>query len=863
MRNVQSVINSISNVEVWANGATGLLNANSLNSLKTAVSGLSKEQALLVLSTKNLTQVQTEQVLVEAGIIASNDKINASIVQRALAESTLTAEQQKDILTKLELVNVETGEVIATNACTKAALEEALAKKGIVGADAEAIISSMGLTSANATQTISFDLLTESIWANITALGKWLVTNPIGWAILGATAIFGLVKAYDALTDSTEEVKERTDALLDSYNSAISEANSNAKTIESLATRYETLSKGVNNLGENVSLTADEYSEYNDIVNQIAEMFPTMITGYTDEGNAILSLKGNVEELRDAYKEAQKEAYNLLIVSGKDSDGNDIITNYQNQLYGNESFLSTTSSYIDGEAGAKDAIDVITRLTGALTPDEFRETYNQLYEEYENVWNSDKIQDALKSSGFKELALSEEITTEDLAKVKYSAQATIQTYQAEIDSQLQNVRTLANAYLMTNSDYEKLDEQSKTAASLLVNSIDESIANSFENKSDVGAYVAELITSISNNAEAQKALTKLFTMDTTNMSVGEIQSEVDSYASTIATAIGEDPVELKVRLGFDDTDTKSLIENVKKKLKGTEFDDKVGELSLGDLKIASDLEVGEDTIQSWDDLIARIEKVKSEGNKTDNLSGKSFKQIWDSLGTGTDEASKKVAEEKENLLKLAEAGQLTEEAFENSSVADTFTKAGYSISEATKKVNGFIENVKQLNSMKTGISAITSAYDEKKDANDKRVGADTLNSMYDTLGVKDWSKPDLKVWEQYKEVASSSKSTMKELKSAQDDLATSFVNSNNFLANITDGTKDYYISLLREMGVTNAVEVATKALETKTKSLKETKDKLGISSKELKSINLEEADALDDLDLSADGAAKSLYDYMI
>ncbi len=45
---------------MWANGATGLLNANSLNSLKTAISGLSKEQALLVLSTKNLSKAQTE-----------------------------------------------------------------------------------------------------------------------------------------------------------------------------------------------------------------------------------------------------------------------------------------------------------------------------------------------------------------------------------------------------------------------------------------------------------------------------------------------------------------------------------------------------------------------------------------------------------------------------------------------------------------------------------------------------------------------------------------------------------------------------------------------------------------------------------
>ena len=60
--------------------------------------------------------------------------------------------------------------------CTRSALEETLAKKGIVGADADAIISSIGLTSANSAQTVSFDLLTASTWANIKALAKWLVT---------------------------------------------------------------------------------------------------------------------------------------------------------------------------------------------------------------------------------------------------------------------------------------------------------------------------------------------------------------------------------------------------------------------------------------------------------------------------------------------------------------------------------------------------------------------------------------------------------------------------------------------------------------------------------------------------------------
>lgn len=595
-------------------------------------------------------------------------------VEKQLTTAQLSERLAKELNSKADaeallinsgLITQKELEENATIKVTAAKINEAVANGTLSASDAGVIAGTLGITGVNTGATISFDLLTASIWANIKALGTWLVTNPIGWAILGGTAIFGLVKAYDALTDSVEEVKERTDALLETYNSAISEANSNAQTIESLASRYEKLSKGVNNLGENVSLTADEYSEYNDIVNQIADMFPTMITGYTDEGNAILSLKGNVEELRDAYKEAQKEAYNLLIVSGKDSDGNDIITNYQNQVHGNESWLSKQSSYIDGEAGAKDAIEIITKLTGALTPDEFRETYNQLYEEYKNIWNSDKIQEALKSSGFEELTHApkwSEITVEDLAKVKYSAQATIQTYNAEIDSQLKNMQTLANAYLMTNSDYEKLDEQSKTAASLLVNSINENIANKFSSKEDVGAYVGKLVASISDNKEVQDALKELFTMDTSDMSVDEVKTAVDSYTTTIATAIEEDPIELKTRLGFDDSDTQPLINNVKEKLQD-DFDDKVGELTLEELHIAAEqVEVPEGTLLSWDELIAKIKEVQSSTLNIENpiLSLDEAK----SLINGTDDVVGLIEEYELLQEVMSDTGNIQEETYE-------------------------------------------------------------------------------------------------------------------------------------------------------------------------------------------------------
>lgn len=681
LRNVQSVINNISNTRVIIDGATGLLNTNSLKEMSSAVSGLSKEQALLVLSTKNLNAAQQEQVLLAAGIISSENNITASAISQALAKTQLSATEKEALLTKLGLIDATTGEAIANATCTKEELLKVLATKGIIGADADAIISSIGLTSANSAQAISFDLLTASIWANIKALGKWLITNPVGWVILGGTAIFGLVKAYDALTDSVEEVQERTDKLLDSYNSAISEANSNAKTIESLADRYGELSKGVNNLGENVSLTSDEYSEYKGIVDQIAEMFPTLITGYTNEGTAILSLKGNVEKLRDAYKEAQTEAYNLLIVSGEDSDGNDIISNYKNQVNGNESWLSKQSSYIDGEGGARDAIDIITKLTGALTPDEFRDTYNELYEQYKNIWNSDKIQEALKSSGFEELSHAPkwgELTSDDLAKVKSTAQATIQTYKAEIDSRLKNVDTLANAYLMTNEDYSKLDEQSQTAASLIVNSITEDIANGFKTKVDVGAYVANIISKIKDNPDLNKSLVDLFREDFSSMSVDEAKNKLDGYINTIAKILNEDPVELKVRLGFDDYDD---VEPLKTKVQGflkDEFDDKVGELSLEDLDVASKLEIPEGTLLTWDELKQKIEEAK---NAIPEEAPILFSDLFN---------NDSIDSTKQKLLDLATSGELSAETITSTEdYKALLDELGISADEFVNKISEF------------------------------------------------------------------------------------------------------------------------------------------------------------------------------
>lgn len=455
---------------------------------------------------------------------------------------------------------------------------------------------------------------------------------------LGLTALISLiVKGYDKLANSVENCKERVDNLISSYKSALETANNNANRVEELADKYEKLSKGVNSLGENVSLTNEEYEEYNSLVNEIAEMFPTLVQGWTDEGTAVLNLKGNIEQLRDAYKEAQQEAYNLLMVSGKDSDGNDIIKQWEDTH--DTGFWSSLSDFgaddVGGGISVSDALKQL-KVIQNMTAEEYREI-----ERITGAGSRKEIaglSDIEKDIGYgsylyKALGLDSTVTDEDFREAQRQARALIQTYNAEIESALSDVETLANAYLMTNEDYDKLDEQSKTAASMLVNSLNGDIANTFSSKEDVGVYVDKIVQSILSNSKAKDALKELFTIDTSDMSVDEIKKKTDSYINTIAEVLKENPTELKTRLGFDDSNTQPLINNVKEKLKD-DFDNKVGELTLEELHItAEQIEVPEGTLLSWDELIAKIKEVQSSTSNFETPTPLSISQTVDQLNT--------------------------------------------------------------------------------------------------------------------------------------------------------------------------------------------------------------------------------------
>ena len=158
-----------------------------------------------------LTAEQKQQIMVELGLVASENKIQSELLQTTLAQSGLSAEKQKAVLRGLELINVTTDEAIVNKACTKAQLEEQLALHGVTGAQAEQIMSTLGMSTANTTATVSFEVLTKSIKKSIVALGSFLFTTPAGWATIAVTAIVGVVAAISSYNKEQEELRQQAE----------------------------------------------------------------------------------------------------------------------------------------------------------------------------------------------------------------------------------------------------------------------------------------------------------------------------------------------------------------------------------------------------------------------------------------------------------------------------------------------------------------------------------------------------------------------------------------------------------------------------------------------------------------------------
>ena len=598
--------------------------------------------------------------------------------------------------------------------------------------------------------------------------------------ILAGFVISKAIEGLDNLVHAADNAKESAEGFASSFSSMNDEFSSNDSKLSDLQKQYDELSNGVNSLGENVSLTTDQYDEYKQVVSEISDMMPSLLARYDDEGNKIGFVQGKLSNLNAEYDKYKKNKA-MDLVNGENDNGDsikDVFDNYQYQ---------TAHTDANGNVVGK------RKMFGDSNYEKILALQSEIDSGYDGIFGQNKL------------------TNEDIEKKT----ALIQKYQSEIDTGVSAIQNALSAIDQSGDEYYKLSDQEQQFLDTYINSLSQDFIdeNNLTNETNARTFINNLINDIeSGKPEIMKAYNDLFSfnIDDTDLSPEEVQKKVNELVQQLAKALGEDNwQDLKIRLGFefvDDNvkDYENIINRFNDPDKIKQFFSTEGINTSDEVKQFNDLTNG---INDADKAIQTWNEHKKEDNETP-ISPTSFEDAWTALDSTDEDAIKTL---KKDLLEVAEAGQLSAEKFNELDETEYFKNLGISAEDAVKKINSLVNASTQLSSMSTQISKMSNMLADKKNG--------TVASASDLAGF-DVSVRGLESWDKFEEVMGSSESSMEQCQEAANALATEWVNDGNFLSNLTDENKKYYITQLEDMGIKNAEQIVTEALTKKEEELR-------------------------------------------
>lgn len=679
-----------------------------------------------------------------------------------------------------------------------------------------------GLSLVGATvKTVALQVATMALNAAIT-MGASVIVSGI------VTAISNWIRQDEILAEKAENAKQKINELNNEY-------KTHSQLVSDSAKRYAELAQSVDQLsGKNLSLNDDDYKEFLDLSNQLAEVFPTLSRHYKENGQAILDLSGNVNTIVDSLNnliEAERNLKNQEIVDklptiyknvkNKSDDYNaelENLYNKRNALYQGLDSITINDLNKKFQTGLNDKyFEILSndaeeygRLISDYTKilDNVSLKYDLLH--FEPAWNGKYDSNGKQILTYK-TSIYIDSPDEDIEEakniIKGNADELAKEYEKDIsdlNTKIQNVQdqnksnwsslssSLA-AWLNTEDSYKIMSDDMQSTVQNIVNGLDWSTLDSWD---DAKQYIQDNILSLfqtSDGRETLKDIEIMFGIQTQfnngEITVNEYQEKLQSFLDQIKELAPETQKVIKFIFGIqteDDGSTSSsvdtMVNNVKEKLKD-EFDDKVGELSLEDLDIASKLEIPEGTLLSWDELLAKIEEVKNSNPDK----AKFFSDVWD---------SSTFADTKKKLLELAKSGELTPETLESTEdykklIDDTGLSAEY----CAKRINNLVTAQEKLSNVTKGISSISDLYTQARD--EGFVDINDIMSLDNT-----WK--DLKSFEEFTNIVGSGTYSMSEMQQAFDKLVSEYLNYSDALIKLDETNKDLYIKQLKSVGVSNA-----------------------------------------------------------
>lgn len=688
-----------------------------------------------------------------------------------------------------------------------------ITEEGLITANEKARASALAHNNALKQQTLGAKAANVAI-KGLSIAGNMLVGMGISFVISKiSTAIDNHIhrveKAQEAIKEITSDITEMNDKLEDT-----------SKTVKDSGKRFAELAQGVNQLtGKNLTLNTEDYEEFLDLSNQLAELFPTLPRIFDENGNAIVQLSGDVDTIVGSLKnlvDVQRQITNQEIADKLPdlyANTKTVADDYESQL----KELNGDYEYYQGLVSKlnKFNYDDLKNI-GTNTDTQFLTAYSRVlaklgiatgakggFDDYGN--HVVKILTLPFVTGDDYLTSLEDVK-DQIPKV---VNELLEEYNTEVeklstDINITNEKNKANwsslagsiaAWLNTEDSYKIMSDDMQSTVQNIVNGLDWSTLD-FSSWDDAKQYIQDNILSLfqtSDGRETLKDIEIMFGIQTQfnngEITVNEYQEKLQSFLDQIKELAPETQKVIKLIFGIqteDDGSTSSsvdtMVNNVKEKLKD-EFDDKVGELSLEDLDIASKLEIPEGTLLSWDELLAKIEEVKNSNPDK----AKFFSDVWD---------SSTFADTKKKLLELAKSGELTPETLESTEdykklIDDTGLSAEY----CAKRINNLVTAQEKLSNVTKGISSISDLYTQARD--EGFVDINDIMSLDNT-----WK--DLKSFEEFTNIVGSGTYSMSEMQQAFDKLVSEYLNYSDALIKLDETNKDLYIKQLKSVGVSNA-----------------------------------------------------------
>lgn len=655
--------------------------------------------------------------------------------------------------------------VVSSKALTQAQRKQLLMTAGLSAEEAELQLKNWNLIRSNTGLTAS----TTSLKNAFSGLWTMMKANPIAVVTTVLTAGMAIWQKYK---QSIEEAVSSASEASDTY-------KNQSQTIEEMVSKYQNLQKQLLDAKGDEKKTASVKEQLLELQQQLKEQFG-------DEYGKLNLVTDAYKDQTNAIKAYNKEAANTLL-----NDNRKGIEEATKQMTENKTYsLGTMNGLLDA-----DELPIREKIKKLAEDNNIDFSHNG----FEFTGNAEEAQKAINAfmNSLKELQKQSGNTSDTMSGIfdglldssgeALSKANNITSKYKEIYQQAQLAEIATDDKL--SSEYDTMTEAVEKYNNAISNS-----KNPYDDQNVESAYenLQKIKQKISDNSEWKKY------KDIIDQTFDD--ADTKSYSFDIALKNNKNGVnDLANQLkGLSVTDVKSMIDDGNNGDAFDQINEKASKFGLS----------AEDVVSILQQLGIIIENVES---KTDTATTAlvSFNEAWLNL-KNTDNSDLKGAAD--DLLDLANAGQLTGNALEGlAGGQQLMNETGLSAEALAQKINGLVNASTQLSSMSAQISKMSDMLAEKKNG--------TVASASDLAGF-DVSVRGLESWDKFEEVMGSSESSMEQCQEAANALATEWVNDGNFLSNLTDENKKYYITQLEDMGIKNAEQIVTEALTKKEEELR-------------------------------------------